>query len=399
MTDEPYCGTLRSDLKIHLRSDLCNEDAMTFLRQTTLTLAAFAGLTAYAHADIKLGIAGPFTGSNAAIGAQMQNGAQQAVEDINAAGGILGQKIQSFTEDDASKPEQGVSIANKFAGTGVKFVIGNFNSSVSIPASEVYNENGIIQITPASTNPTFTERNLWNVFRTCGRDDQQGAVAGTYISAHFAGKKIAIVHDKTTYGKGLADETRKYLASKNIKDVLYEGINVGEADYAAIVSKIKASGADLIFFGGLYTEAGRIIRQMHDQGVKAVMMGGDGFASAELAAIGGEGVAGTLMTFGPDPTKRAQAADVVKKFKAKNFEPESYTLYSYAAVQVIKQAAEKANSLDPKKVADAIHSGMTFNTVIGTFSYDAKGDRRDADYVVYDWKKAADGKMIYEEVK
>lgn len=372
---------------------------MKNLRPTIFAIAALMNSISVANADIKFGIAGPFTGPNAAIGAQMQNGAQQAVEDINAAGGILGQKIQSLTEDDASKPEQGVSIANKLVGSGVKFVIGNFNSSVSIPSSEVYNENGVLQITPASTNPTFTERKLWNVFRTCGRDDQQGAVAGAYIASALAGKKVAIVHDKTTYGKGLADETRKFLASKNIKDVLYEGVNVGESDYSAIVSKIKASGADVVFFGGLYTEAGRIIRQMHDQGVKAVMMGGDGFASAELAAIGGEGVAGTLMTFGPDPTKRPIAADVVKKFKAKNFEPESYTLYSYAAVQVIKQAAEKANSLDPKKVAEAIHSGMSFNTVIGTFSYDTKGDRKDADYVVYVWKKAADGKVIYEEVK
>jgi branched-chain amino acid transport system substrate-binding protein len=380
------------------RVDFCHEDIMTNFRPTLFAFAALLGCATPAFADVKLGIAGPFTGANAAIGAQMQNGAQQAVDDINAAGGILGQKIQSFVEDDASKPEQGVSIANKLVGNGVKFVVGNFNSSVSIPSSEVYNENAVVQITPASTNPTFTERNLWNVFRTCGRDDQQGAVAGSYIATHFAGKKIAIVHDKTTYGKGLADETRKYLASKNIKDVLYDGVNVNEADYSALVSKIKASGADLVFFGGLYTEAGRIIRQMHDQGVKALMMGGDGFASAELAAIGGEGVAGTLMTFGPDPTKRPLAAEVVKKFKAKNFEPESYTLYSYAAVQIIQQAAEKANSLDPKKVADAIHSGMSFNTVIGSFAYDTKGDRKDADYVVYVWKKAADGKMIYEEV-
>jgi branched-chain amino acid transport system substrate-binding protein len=375
-----------------------DEDKMTYLRSTTFALAALFAAMPYAHADIKLGIAGPFTGPNAAIGAQMQNGAEQAVADINAAGGILGQKIQSMTEDDASKPEQGVSIANKLVGNGVKFVVGNFNSSVSIPSSEVYNENGVIQITPASTNPTFTDRNLWNVFRTCGRDDQQGAVAGNYIATKLAGKKIAIIHDKTTYGKGLADETRKFLGTKNIRDVLYEGVNVGESDYSAIVSKIKASGAEVVFFGGLYTEAGRIIRQMHDQGVKAVMMGGDGFASAELAAIGGEGVAGTLMTFGPDPTKRPLAAAIVKEFKEKNFEPESYTLYSYAAVQVIKQAAEKANSLDPKKVADAIHSGMSFNTVIGSFAYDSKGDRKDADYVVYVWKKAADGKMTYEEL-
>jgi branched-chain amino acid transport system substrate-binding protein len=239
---------------------------------------------------------------------------------------------------------------------------------------------------------------MWNVFRTCGRDDQQGAVAGEFILAKYAGKKIAIVHDKTTYGKGLADETKKALNAKGLREVLYDGINVGEKDYTAVVSKIKQSGADLVFFGGLFTEGGLILRQMRDQGVQAPIMGGDGLASAEFASIGGPAVEGTLMTFGPDPTKKPEAAEVVKKFEAKKINPESYTLYSYAAVQVIKQAAEKAGSLDPKKVAEAMHSGMTFNTVIGSFAYDAKGDRKDSDYVVYVWKKGADGKMIYEQL-
>ena len=154
-------------------------------------------------------MAGPITGPSAATGAQMKNGVEQAAADINAAGGILGQKITVEYGDDVSDPKQGVSVANKFAGDGVKFVIGDYNSGVTIPSSEVYQENGILEITPASTNPTVTERKMWNIFRTCGRDDQQGAVAGAYIVKHFKGKKIAVVHDKTTYGKGLADETIK----------------------------------------------------------------------------------------------------------------------------------------------------------------------------------------------
>ena len=203
--------------------------------------------------------------------------------DINAAGGILGQKITVGFGDDVSDPKQGVSVANKFAGDGVKFVIGHYNSGVTIPASEVYQENGILEITPASTNPTVTERGMWNIFRTCGRDDQQGKVAGTYILAHFKGKKIAFVNDKTTYGKGLADETLKTIKAGGMKEVLYEGINTGEKDYSALVSKIKQSGADLVYFGGLYTEGGLIVRQMRDQGVKAPLMGGDGITSDEFA--------------------------------------------------------------------------------------------------------------------
>ncbi|MBX9741344.1 MAG: branched-chain amino acid ABC transporter substrate-binding protein [Beijerinckiaceae bacterium] len=364
-----------------------------------VALSVLAGSAFSAQAQVKLGVGGPITGGSAAFGAQLKNGAEQAAADINAAGGILGQQIQIFVGDDASKPEQGVSAGNKFVGDGVKYVVGHFNSGVSIPVSaEVYNENGILQITPASTNPTFTERGLWNVFRTCGRDDQQGAVAADYIVSKMKDKRIAVLHDKTPYGKGLADETKKAMNAKGVKEVVYEGINPGERDYRAVVTKLKAQRVDLLFWGGLHPEAGVLLSQMREQGLTTVMMGGDGIAAAELAAIAGDAVEGTLMTFGPDPTKRPDAAAIVKKFTDKNINPESYTLYSYASVQVIKQAAEKANSLDTKKVAEVMHSGMTFDTVIGKFSFNKKGDRNDADYVMYVWKKMPDGKMSYVEM-
>jgi branched-chain amino acid transport system substrate-binding protein len=368
-------------------------------RVTTLGLAlGFAiALTGTAAAQVKFGVGGPITGPSAATGAQMKNGVDQAATDINAAGGILGQKIAVSYGDDVSDPKQGVSVANKFAADGVKFVIGHYNSGVTIPSSEVYQENGILQITPASTNPTVTERKMWNIFRVCGRDDQQGAVAGAYILKHFKGKKIALVHDKTTYGKGLADEVRKAMAKGGMKDVLYEGVNTGDKDYSALVSKIKQSGADLIYWGGLYTEGGLIVRQMRDQAVKAPLMGGDGITSDEFASVGGPGVEGTLMTYGPDPRNKPEAKKVVEEFRAKKFEPEAYTLYSYAGVQIIKQAAEAAKSLDPKKVAEKMHSGMHFKTVIGDISYDKKGDITRLDYVMYIWKKDASGKVNYVE--
>ena len=189
-----------------------------------------------ATAQVKIAVGGPITGPSAATGAQMKNGVDQAAADINAAGGILGQKIVVSYGDDVSDPKQGVSVANKFAADGVKFVIGHYNSGVTIPSSEVYQENGILQITPASTNPTVTERKMWNIFRVCGRDDQQGQVAGEYIAKHFKGKKIAIVHDKTTYGKGLADETRKTMGKAGMKEVLYEGVNTGFAHRGFLVS-------------------------------------------------------------------------------------------------------------------------------------------------------------------
>jgi branched-chain amino acid transport system substrate-binding protein len=362
-----------------------------------LALGIATALAGTASAQVKFGVGGPITGPSAATGAQMKNGVDQAAADINAAGGILGQKITVGYGDDVSDPKQGVSVANKFAADGIKYVIGHYNSGVTMPSSEVYQENGILQITPASTNPKVTERNMWNIFRVCGRDDQQGKVAGEYIVKHFKGKKIAVVHDKTTYGKGLADETKATINKGGMKEVLYEGVNTGEKDYSALVSKIKSSGADLIYWGGLYTEGGLIVRQMRDQGVKAPLMGGDGITSDEFASVGGPGVEGTLMTYGPDPRNKPEAKKVVAEFRAKKFEPEAYTLYSYAGVQIIKQAAEAAKSLDPKKVAEKMHSGMHFKTVLGDIAYDKKGDITKLDYVMYIWKKDASGKVTYVE--
>src|SRR5437870_7975619 len=178
----------------------------------TLGLALGLGLAFAdsASAQVKLGVAGPITGGSATFGAQLKNGVEQAITDINSAGGILGQKIVTPAPigDDRADPKEGVSVANKFVGEGVKFIVGHFNSGVTIPASEVYQENGILEITPAATNPKVTDRGMWNIFRTCGRDDQQGAVAGAYVLKAFRGKRVAIVHDKTTYGQGLADVTK-----------------------------------------------------------------------------------------------------------------------------------------------------------------------------------------------
>jgi branched-chain amino acid transport system substrate-binding protein len=365
---------------------------------TGLVLAAGLAFAGAATAQIKIGVAGPITGPNASFGAQLTNGVSQAAEDINKAGGILGQQLTVEQGDDVSDPKQGVSVANKFVGDGVKWVVGHFNSGVTIPASEVYQDNGVLMITPSATNPKVTERGLWDVFRTCGRDDQQGKLWADYAKANLKGKKIAVVHDKTTYGQGLADAAVGFMKTDGITPVLYEGVNTGEKDYSAIVSKIKASGADFLMWGGLHTEGGLIVRQMRDQGLKTVMISGDGITDNEFASIGGPGVEGTLMSFGPDPRNNPGAKDVVAEFRAKGFEPEAYTLYSYAAVQVMKQAAEKAKSLDPKKMAEVMHSGVTFKTVLGDIALDKKGDRTTVDYVWYVWKKGDDGKITYKQL-
>jgi branched-chain amino acid transport system substrate-binding protein len=378
------------------------------IRVTTLGLALglSVAVAGQAGAQIKMAVGGPITGGSAAFGAQLRQGTEQAVEDINAAGGILGQKIVLSVGDDRADPKEGVSVANKFAADGVKFVIGHFNSGITNPASEVYQENGILEITPAATNPKITERGMWNIFRVCGRDDQQGGVAGTLIADKFKGKRVAIVHDKTTYGQGLADETRKAINAKGLKEVFFEGVNKDDKDFTALVSKLKSVNPDLVYWGGLHDTGGLILRQMRDQGLKTPLMGGDGMADDEFASIAGPGAEGTLMTFSPDPRTNPKNKEIVDLFRKKRgFEPQAYTLYSYAAVQIIKQAAEAAKSLDPKKVAEIMHSGKVFNTVLGDVSFDKKGDitgytvagKTKDRYVLYTWKKGPEGRLTYIE--
>jgi branched-chain amino acid transport system substrate-binding protein len=358
----------------------------------------FLGFAGAAEADVTIGVAGPITGANASFGAQLTQGVAQAAEDFNRSGGILGQRVVIQQGDDVSDPKQGVSVANKFVGDGVRFVVGHFNSGVTIPASEVYADNGVLMITPSATNPKVTERKLWDVFRTCGRDDQQGRLWADLALGKLRDAKIAIVHDKTTYGQGLADAAKGFMNAGGKKEVLYEGVNAGEKDYSAIVSKIKASGAEYLMWGGLHTEGGLIVRQMRDQGIKTVMISGDGITDTEFASVGGPGVEGTLMSFGPEPRNNPNAKAIVAEFAAKGFDPQGYTLYSYAAMQIIKQAAEKANSLDPKKLAEVMHSGISFKTVIGDIAYDKKGDRTTVDYVWYVWQKGEDGKITFKQM-
>jgi len=244
----------------------------------------------------------------------------------------------------------------------------------------------MFQITPASTNPNLTERGLWNTFRTCGRDDQQGTVAANYLIKHYTGKNVFIVNDKTPYGQGLAEEVKKAINAGGLTEIGFQGITVGEKDYSALVARIQDAKADVVYFGGIYTEGALILRQLRDQGIKIPMIGGDALFSTEFAAIGGHEADGTLITFGPDARKNPAAADVVKAFAADNIDPEGFTLYGYAAVQVIAAGIKAAGKADPQAVADKLHSGMTVDTVIGPLTYNAKGDITRMDFVFYELK-------------
>ncbi len=363
-------------------------------RRSLLAAAAIATIAAApAMAQVRIGVVGPLTGEYASFGEQMKSGAAQAVEDINKAGGILGQKLVLEVGDDACDPKQAVSVANQMAAKKVKLIAGHFCSGSSIPASKVYGEEGILQISPASTNPAYTEKGGWNTFRVCGRDDQQGKVAGEYLAKHFKGEKIAILHDNSTYGKGLADETQKALHAAGGKEALYTAYTPKEKDYSSLVSRMKDAGISVIYVGGYHTEAGLIVRQAKEQGMKATLVGGDALVTNEFWQISGASGQGTLMTFSPDPRLNKAAAEVVASFKAKKIDPEGYVLYTYAAVQIWADAAKKIKSTDPKKVAAALKASGNWPSVLGPMTFDAKGDPKGSGYVLYIWKNGAYAQM------
>lgn len=338
--------------------------------------------------EVTIAVIGPVTGKEAPFGTQMKMGAEAAVRDINAAGGVNGMQIKLVVEDDACDPKQAVTAANKVAGMKVAAVIGHFCSGSSIPASEVYWKAKIVQITPASTNPKLTDeaaKKKWtNVNRVCGRDDAQGEVAGKYLAATHKGKKVAIMHDNTPYGKGLADETKKAFNKAGGKEVMYEAIKPGEKDYAAVVAKLQAAGVEVIYLGGYAPETALIARQAAEKGYKPVIMGGDALDTDDVIKVAGPASNGMMFTQGPDPRLNPASKMVVDKFKAANQDPEGYTLYTYAAVQVWAQAVTKAKSTEMVKVTAALRSGQAFTTVMGPIKLDKKGDVMGGGYVF--WK-------------
>jgi branched-chain amino acid transport system substrate-binding protein len=367
------------------------------MRRTILLAAGAITLAAgVARADVTIATVGPMTGQYAIFGEQMRRGAIYMADQINKQGGINGEPIKLEIGDDACDPRQAVAVANQMAVAGVTAVIGHYCSGSSIPASAVYNESGVLQITPASTNPALTEdaaaKGWDNVFRTCGRDDKQGVVAGDYIARHFKGKTIAVLDDKSAYGKGLADETAKRLHALGITEPWRESYNAGEKDYTALVTRLKQAQADLVYIGGYHTEVGLILRQARDQGFGAQFMSGDANATDELGQIAGPAADGFLFTFAPDPRKYASAKQAVADLRAQGFDPEGYTLYTVAALEVFAQAAQQAGSTRLEALVPVLHAN-TFKTVVGEIAFDAKGDVKDPKYSIYKYENGKYGEM------
>jgi branched-chain amino acid transport system substrate-binding protein len=360
------------------------------VRQSAIAGFVLASLASFSvQAEVAIAVVGPITGQFALLGEQVKRGAEMAVKDINAQGGVLNQKVSLIVGDDACDPKQAVAVAKKMVSNNVRFVAGHLCSGSSIPASAVYAENKVLMISPASTNPELTDaafKKGWkNVFRVSGRDEAQGIVAGKFLATAFKGKKIAILHDKTAYGKGLADETRKNLRAAGGEEAMFEAYTAGEKDYTELISRMKAAGITAFYVGGYHIEAGLMIRQAFEQGYKPRLISGDVLVTKEFWKVSGPAGEGTLMTYLPDQRKKAQAKAVVAQFMKEKYDPEGYTLYTYAAIQVWAEATKRANSLEMADLSKVLRGG-TYETVIGKLTFDNKGDVKNPEYVWYVWR-------------
>jgi branched-chain amino acid transport system substrate-binding protein len=360
-------------------------DARPFLLAAGLIL----GTAAARAEDIRIAVAVPRTGTVATAGDQVVAGAEVAAKTINARGGVDGRKIVLDIEDDACDPRQALSVANRIVGEGITLVDGHVCSAASIAAAPVYAEAHAVMMTPASVNAKLTDMAFaqgWSsIFRVYTRDDIQGELMGAFMAQHYKGKTIVFVHDKGTYGKGLADAVRASLNAHGVKEAFVEGINPGEKDYSAVVGKLKALGAEVVYYGGYPPEGGLILRQAADQHARFQFVTTSGFAAPEFAAIAGPAAEGTIFPFPPEPARRPEAASVVEAFKAASIVPDGFTLFSYATIEALAEGVHRAGTTDGKAVTAALRAGLPVATAIGPLRFDQKGDALGITYGIDVW--------------
>jgi branched-chain amino acid transport system substrate-binding protein len=354
--------------------------------------AAPAAPAAPAGTTVTIAHAGPLTGSIAHLGKDDENGVALAVAQANDKKITIDGKPVTFkmmSEDDQADPKVGTTVAQKLVDAKVVAVIGHLNSGVTIPASEIYNKAGIPVISGSATNPKLTERGLKTVFRTVGRDDQQGPAIAQYIAGQLKAKKVAIADDKTAYGEGLADEVEKTLKGAKITIVGRERTNDKETDFKAILTKIKAKNPDVVFYGGMDATGGPMIKQARELGIKAVFAFGDGACTDEMGKLAGQAAEGMVCSQAGLP-REAASKDFVSAYTAKYGEIKQYAPYFYDGTLAIIEAMKKANSVDPAKFGPEMFN-VSFTGATGTVAFDAKGDRKDAEMTIF---KLQGGKVV-----
>jgi branched-chain amino acid transport system substrate-binding protein len=298
-----------------------------------------------AEAEILIGAAAQISGDYSWLGEQVERGAEMAVADVNKAGGVLGESVRLILVDDYCSDEQAVAAARKLVEAGVVFVAGHPCSGAAIPASKVYEDAGILMISSTASNPKLTDEGGPNTFRMAGRDDQIGRIAGNWLADRWSDAEIAILHDGQAYGKGLAEQVKRYLNGRGVQEAMYEAISPDQLEYSYIVSKMKDAGVDVLYYAGYSTEAALLIRQARDKGYDLQLVSSDSLYTEQFWLVAGTAGEGALFTWSPDPRQNPAAAEVVRRFRAAHYEPEGGTLYTYASVQVWAQAVEQAGTL------------------------------------------------------
>lgn len=346
-----------------------------------LTLSAGFSM---AQTVVTIAHVGPTSGGIAHLGKDNENGAIMAVEELNAAGVTIGGKkvtLKLMTEDDAADPKQGTAVAQKLVDANVSGVIGHLNSGTSIPASKIYSDAGIPQISPSATNPKYTRQGFKTTFRVVADDTQLGGTLGKYAVNTLKGKSIAVIDDRTAYGQGVAEEFSKAVKAAGGNIVAQEFTTDKATDFNAILTTIKGKKPDVVFFGGMDAVAGPMLRQMKSLGINAKFMGGDGICSAELVKLAGDAVSDDQLfcaeAGGVEKGSKFEAAkaDFEKKFKAKfGVEVQVYAPYVYDSVRIMVAAMVKAGSSDPAKYLPALAATKDFQGVTGAISFDNKGD-------------------------
>jgi branched-chain amino acid transport system substrate-binding protein len=391
------CGDRVNARPVFTPADQQRGTVMTILRSALRLAAALAALgPAGAGAEAVIGAAAQLTGDYSWLGEQVERGAEMAVDDLNKAGGVLGTSVRLILADDYCRGDQAVAAARKLVSAGAVFVAGHPCSGAAIPASKVYEAEGILMISSTASNPKLTDEGGPNIFRMAGRDDQIGRIAGNYLADHWGDAEIAILHDGEAYGRGLAEQARKQLNARGVREAIYRVITPGQVDYIDVVLQMQTAGVDVLYYAGYSTEAALIIRQARDRGYGLQLISGDALYTEQFWLVAGPAAEGALFTSPPDPRNSPSAAEVVRNFRAAHYEPEGGTLHTYASIQVWAQAVEKAGTVEVEAVVEALRK-HEFDTVLGRVGFDDNGDVTGSPtYIWYVWK---DGRYLPAEVR
>jgi branched-chain amino acid transport system substrate-binding protein len=353
---------------------------------TVFTIAV--AITSTAAAEVLVGVPLGDNPDTSKYNKQIQVSAELAAAELNAKGGVLGEHVRLIFANDECKPEPAAAVAEKFVEQGVTFVDGHLCSGAGLAASKIYERAGILMITGTAASPKLTDEGRANIFRICGRSDQEGQMAASYLAEQWRDKNIAILHDGSTYGQGLAEFTKAYLNRMGKQEALFEQYTAGKDDYTDVVAKLKAAGIDVVYIGGYEQDAGRIILQAKEKGYGPQLVSGKGVgADPAFGNIAGAAADGTLVTASRDTRQAPEAAQVMAAFRGKGIDsPMVDALYSYAVFQVWAQAVEKAGSLDLAKVTEALHSHQ-FDTAVGRIAFDKEGDVTESGFEWFIWTK------------